>query len=227
MEGVVISARGLVKRYGSLEVLRGIDLDIAAGAITAIVGPSGAGKTTLLQLLGTLDRPDAGTLAVQGTRVDALRPRELAAFRNAHIGFIFQFHRLLAEFSALENVLLPAWVAGKDDATTRSRAERLLRDLGLGDRLTHRPTALSGGEQQRVAAARALMNNPAVILADEPTGNLDTDNAEALFDLFRELRDREGATFAVVTHNDALAATADRIVRMRDGRIEDAAMPRE
>jgi lipoprotein-releasing system ATP-binding protein len=226
MEGVVISARGLVKRYGSLEVLRGIDLDIAAGAITAIVGPSGAGKTTLLQLLGTLDRPDAGTLAVQGTRVDALRPRELAAFRNAHIGFIFQFHRLLAEFSALENVLLPAWVAGKDDATTRSRAERLLRDLGLGDRLTHRPTALSGGEQQRVAAARALMNNPAVILADEPTGNLDTDNAEALFDLFRELRDREGATFAVVTHNDALAATADRIVRMRDGRIEDAAMPR-
>jgi len=226
MEGVVISARGLVKRYGSLEVLRGIDLDIAAGAITAIVGPSGAGKTTLLQLLGTLDRPDAGTLSVQGTRVDALRPRELAAFRNAHIGFIFQFHRLLAEFSALENVLLPAWVAGKDDATTRSRAERLLRDLGLGDRLTHRPTALSGGEQQRVAAARALMNNPAVILADEPTGNLDTDNAEALFDLFRELRDREGATFAVVTHNDALAATADRIVRMRDGRIEDAAAPR-
>jgi len=226
MEGVVISARGLVKRYGSLEVLRGIDLDIAAGAITAIVGPSGAGKTTLLQLLGTLDRPDAGTLSVQGTRVDALRPRELAAFRNAHIGFIFQFHRLLAEFSALENVLLPAWVAGKDDATTRSRAERLLRDLGLGDRLTHRPTALSGGEQQRVAAARALMNNPAVILADEPTGNLDSDNAEALFDLFRELRDREGATFAVVTHNDALAATADRIVRMRDGRIEDAAAPR-
>jgi len=226
MEGVVISARGLVRRYGTLEVLRGIDLDIASGAITAIVGPSGAGKTTLLQLLGTLDRPDAGTLTVQSTRVDALRPRELAAFRNAHIGFIFQFHRLLAEFSALENVLLPAWVAGKDDATTRGRAERLLRDLGLGDRLAHRPTALSGGEQQRVAAARALMNNPAVILADEPTGNLDSDNAEALFDLFRELRDREGATFAVVTHNDALAATADRIVRMRDGRIEDAAMPR-
>ena len=227
MEGAVISARGLVKRYGSLEVLRGIDLDIASGAITAIVGPSGAGKTTLLQLLGTLDRPDAGTLTVQSTRVDALRPRELAAFRNAHIGFIFQFHRLLAEFSALENVLLPAWVGGKDDATTRSRAERLLRDLGLGDRLTHRPAALSGGEQQRVAAARALMNNPAVILADEPTGNLDSDNAEALFDLFRELRDREGATFAVVTHNDALAATADRIVRMRDGRIEDAAKLRE
>jgi lipoprotein-releasing system ATP-binding protein len=220
MEDVVISARGLVRRYGSLEVLRGIDLDIPAGQITAIVGPSGAGKTTLLQLLGTLDRPDAGTLTVHGTRVDALRPRELAAFRNAHIGFIFQFHRLLAEFSALENVLLPAWVAGRDDRTTRDRAERLLRDLGLGDRLTHRPAALSGGEQQRVAAARALMNAPAVILADEPTGNLDTDNAEALFDLFRELRDREGATFAVVTHNDALAATADRIVRMRDGRIE-------
>ena len=220
MEGVVISARGLVKRYGSLEVLRGIDLDIPAGQITAIVGPSGAGKTTLLHLLGTLDRPDAGTLTVHGTRVDSLPPRDLAAFRNAHIGFIFQFHRLLAEFSALENVLLPAWVAGRDDRTTRDRAERLLRDLGLGDRLTHRPAALSGGEQQRVAAARALMNAPAVILADEPTGNLDTDNAEALFDLFRELRDREGATFAVVTHNDALAATADRIVRMRDGRIE-------
>ena len=220
MEDVVISARGLVRRYGSLEVLRGIDLDIPAGQITAIVGPSGAGKTTLLHLLGTLDRPDAGTLTVHGTRVDALPPRDLAAFRNAHIGFIFQFHRLLAEFSALENVLLPAWVAGRDDRTTRDRAERLLRDLGLGDRLTHRPAALSGGEQQRVAAARALMNAPAVILADEPTGNLDTDNAEALFDLFRELRDREGATFAVVTHNDALAATADRIVRMRDGRIE-------
>jgi lipoprotein-releasing system ATP-binding protein len=220
MEDVVISARGLVRRYGSLEVLRGIDLDIPAGQITAIVGPSGAGKTTLLHLLGTLDRPDAGTLTVHGTRVDSLPPRDLAAFRNAHIGFIFQFHRLLAEFSALENVLLPAWVAGRDDRTTRDRAERLLRDLGLGDRLTHRPAALSGGEQQRVAAARALMNAPAVILADEPTGNLDTDNAEALFDLFRELRDREGATFAVVTHNDALAATADRIVRMRDGRIE-------
>jgi len=220
MEDVVISARGLVRRYGSLEVLRGIDLDIPAGQITAIVGPSGAGKTTLLQLLGTLDRPDAGTLTVHGTRVDSLPTRDLAAFRNAHIGFIFQFHRLLAEFSALENVLLPAWVAGRDDRTTRDRAERLLRDLGLGDRLTHRPAALSGGEQQRVAAARALMNAPAVILADEPTGNLDTDNAEALFDLFRELRDREGATFAVVTHNDALAATADRIVRMRDGRIE-------
>jgi lipoprotein-releasing system ATP-binding protein len=220
MEDVVISARGLVRRYGSLEVLRGIDLDIPAGQITAIVGPSGAGKTTLLHLLGTLDRPDAGTLTVHGTRVDSLPPRDLAAFRNPHIGFIFQFHRLLAEFSALENVLLPAWVAGRDDRTTRDRAERLLRDLGLGDRLTHRPAALSGGEQQRVAAARALMNAPAVILADEPTGNLDTDNAEALFDLFRELRDREGATFAVVTHNDALAATADRIVRMRDGRIE-------
>jgi lipoprotein-releasing system ATP-binding protein len=220
MEDVVISARGLVRRYGSLEVLRGIDLDIPAGQITAIVGPSGAGKTTLLHLLGTLDRPDAGTLTVHGTRVDSLPPRDLAAFRNAHIGFIFQFHRLLAEFSALENVLLPAWVAGRDDRTTRDRAERLLRDLGLGDRLTHRPAALSGGEQQRVAAARALMNAPAVILADEPTGNLDTDNAEALFDLFRELRDREGATFAVVTHNDALAATADRIVRMRAGRIE-------
>ena len=220
MEDVVISARGLVRRYGSLEVLRGIDLDIPAGQITAIVGPSGAGKTTLLHLLGTLDRPDAGTLTVHGTRVDSLPLRDLAAFRNAHIGFIFQFHRLLAEFSALENVLLPAWVAGRDDRTTRDRAERLLRDLGLGDRLTHRPAALSGGEQQRVAAARALMNAPAVILADEPTGNLDTDNAEALFDLFRELRDREGATFAVVTHNDALAATADRIVRMRDGRIE-------
>jgi lipoprotein-releasing system ATP-binding protein len=220
MEDVVISARGLVRRYGSLEVLRGIDLDIPAGQITAIVGPSGAGKTTLLHLLGTLDRPDAGTLTVHGTRVDSLPPRDLAAFRNAHIGFIFQFHRLLAEFSALENVLLPAWVAGRDDRTTRDRAERLLRDLGLGDRLTHRPAALSGGEQQRVAAARALMNSPAVILADEPTGNLDTDNAEALFDLFRELRDREGATFAVVTHNDALAATADRIIRMRDGRVE-------
>jgi len=219
----IIQAAGLTKSYGPVSVLRGIDLEIRAGELTSILGASGAGKTTLLQILGTLDGPDSGTLRVAGAEVTRLRSAALSAFRNAHIGFIFQFHRLLPEFSALENVLMPAWIARSDDRTTRDRAERLLRDLGLGDRLHHRPTALSGGEQQRVAAARALMNRPAVVLADEPTGNLDSGNAEALFALFRELRDREGATFVVVTHNEALAQSGDRILRMRDGKMEDGA----
>lgn len=216
----MIQARGIVKRFGALEILRSVDLDIPANQISAIVGPSGAGKTTLLQILGTLEAPDAGTLTINGQRVDRLQGRALADFRNRHIGFVFQFHRLLPEFTAVENVLMPAWIAGADDRKTRDRAERLLRDLGLGDRLQHRPQALSGGEQQRVAAARALMNDPAVVLADEPTGNLDTTNAESLFHLFTELRDREGQTFVIVTHNLHLAGRADNTLTMRDGRIE-------
>ncbi|MEY5043276.1 MAG: hypothetical protein RJA19_503 [Bacteroidota bacterium] len=221
----IIEAQGLTKRYGTLEVLKGIDLEIPAGQVTSILGASGAGKSTLLQILGTLDGPDSGALRVAGVDVTRLRSAALSAFRNTHIGFIFQFHRLLPEFTALENVLMPAWIARHHDRATHDRAERLLRDLGLGDRLHHRPAALSGGEQQRVAAARALMNRPAVVLADEPTGNLDSGNAEALFALFRELRDREGATFVVVTHNEALAATGDRILYMHDGRIAPAAPP--
>lgn len=222
----MIQARGIVKRFGALEILRSVDLDIPANQISAIVGPSGAGKTTLLQILGTLEAPDAGTLTINGQRVDRLQGRALADFRNRHIGFVFQFHRLLPEFTAVENVLMPAWIAGADDRKTRDRAERLLRDLGLGDRLQHRPQALSGGEQQRVAAARALMNDPAVVLADEPTGNLDTSNADGLFDLFTELRDREGQTFVIVTHNLHLAGRADHTLTMRDGRIDTIAEPR-
>ena len=215
----IIEAQNVVKTYGDLRVLKGIDLAIPASGITAIVGASGAGKTTLLQILGTLLAPDLGSLIVRGTDVTRLKGKALAAFRNQHIGFIFQFHRLLPEFNAIENVMMPAWVAGQDDRKTRERAERLLRDLGLGDRLTHAPAALSGGEQQRVAAARALMMEPAVIMADEPTGNLDSGNAQALFQLFQELRDREGATFVVVTHNLDLASSADQILNIHDGRI--------
>lgn len=217
----IIEARSVVKSFGDVEVLKGIDLASPASGITAIVGASGAGKTTLLQILGTLLMPDRGELTVQGTDVTRLKGKALAAFRNQHIGFIFQFHRLLPEFNAVENVMMPAWVAGRDDRAMRDRAERLLRDLGLGDRLTHAPSALSGGEQQRVAAARALMMEPAVILADEPTGNLDSGNATSLFALFQELRDREGATFVVVTHNLDLASSADQTLHIRDGRITE------
>jgi lipoprotein-releasing system ATP-binding protein len=219
MNDLMIEARGIRKQFGDLEVLKNIDLDIRSQEITAIVGASGAGKTTLLQIIGTLDAPDAGELKIRGQHVIGLKGRSLSAFRNSNIGFIFQFHRLLQEFSALENVLMPAWVAGKDDQITKDRASGLLRDLGLGDRLTHLPAQLSGGEQQRVAAARSLMNNPAIVLADEPTGNLDSGNADSLFDLFLELRDREGQTFVVVTHNERLAARGDRTVSMRDGVI--------
>lgn len=215
----IIDAQGLVKRFGKIEVLKGVDLKIPAGQLTTISGASGAGKTTLLQILGTLDRADEGSLFIAGQDVKQISGRALSAFRNQQIGFIFQFHRLLPEFTAVENVLMPAWVAGEDGRKTRGRAERLLRDLGLGDRLTHRPDALSGGEQQRVAAARALMNSPSVVLADEPTGNLDTDNSDALFDLFTELRDREGQTIVVVTHDPLLAARGDASISLTDGRV--------
>ena len=215
----MIQARGIAKKFCSFEVLKGIDLDIPKGEITSIVGASGAGKTTLLQILGTLNTPDAGTLRIGGQEVHALNRKQLAAFRNQHIGFIFQFHRLLPEFTALENVLMPAWIAGNDGKEYEQYATQLLVDLGLQDHLKQSPSTLSGGEQQRVAAARALMNRPSVVLADEPTGNLDSGNADSLFDLFVELRDRVQQTFIVVTHNEKLAQRGDHLIKLADGKL--------
>ena len=215
----MIQAENIVKKYGDLEVLRGVDLTVEPGEIVSIVGASGAGKTTLLQILGTLALPDAGTLSVGGQSTSGMSRRELSAFRNAHLGFVFQFHRLLPEFNALENVMMPAWIAGQKDSGTRSRATQLLKELGLGHRLDHNPAELSGGEQQRVAVARALMNEPSVLLADEPSGNLDSENASALHDLFFDLRARLGQTIVLVTHNEDLANRADRMLRMADGRF--------
>ena len=215
----MIQAVNIVKKYGDLEVLRGVDLTVDSGEIVSIVGASGAGKTTLLQILGTLALPDAGSLSVGGQSTSGMSRRELSAFRNAHLGFVFQFHRLLPEFNALENVMMPAWIAGQKDNGTRSRATQLLKDLGLGHRLDHNPAELSGGEQQRVAVARALMNEPSVLLADEPSGNLDSENASALHDLFFDLRARLGQTIVLVTHNEDLANRADRMLRMADGRF--------
>jgi len=215
----VIQAENIVKKYGDLEVLRGVDLTVDSGEIVSIVGASGAGKTTLLQILGTLALPDAGSLSVGGQSTSGMSRRELSAFRNAHLGFVFQFHRLLPEFNALENVMMPAWIAGQKDNGTRSRATQLLKELGLGHRLDHNPAELSGGEQQRVAVARALMNEPSVLLADEPSGNLDSENASALHDLFFDLRARLGQTIVLVTHNEDLANRADRMLRMADGRF--------
>lgn len=220
MNSTMIQARGIAKKFGSFEVLKGIDLDIPKGEITSIVGASGAGKTTLLQILGTLNTPDAGTLRIGGQEVHALNRKQLAAFRNQHIGFIFQFHRLLPEFTALENVLMPAWIAGNDGKEYEQYATQLLVDLGLQDHLKQSPSTLSGGEQQRVAAARALMNRPSVVLADEPTGNLDSGNADSLFDLFVELRDRVQQTFIVVTHNEKLAQRGDHLIKLADGKLD-------
>lgn len=219
MNEIMIEARGIVKSFGDVRVLKGVDLDIEQHKITSISGASGAGKTTLLQILGTLHAPDAGALTIGGTQVHGLQGKALAEFRNQRIGFIFQFHRLLPEFSAVENVLMPAWIHGNDSSLHKSRAERLLKDLGMGSRLHHLPNQLSGGEQQRVAAARALMNEPDVVLADEPTGNLDSGNADSLFELFVELRDREGQTFVVVTHNEAMASRGDARLHLMDGNI--------
>ena len=215
----MIQAENIVKKYGDLEVLRGVDLTVDSGEIVSIVGASGAGKTTLLQILGTLALPDAGSLSVGGQSTSGMSRRELSAFRNAHLGFVFQFHRLLPEFNALENVMMPAWIAGQKDNGTRSRATQLLKELGLGHRLDHNPAELSGGEQQRVAVARALMNEPSVLLADEPSGNLDSENASALHDLFFDLRARLGQTIVLVTHNENLANRADRMLRRADGRF--------
>ena len=215
----MIEARGITKQFDSFDVLKGIDLDIPKGQITSIVGASGAGKTTLLQILGTLNTPDSGTLRIDNQDVHTLNQKQLAAFRNQHIGFIFQFHRLLPEFTALENVLMPAWIAGRNDKEAEGYATKLLVDLGLQDNLQQSPSTLSGGEQQRVAAARALMNKPSVVLADEPTGNLDSGNADSLIDLFEELRDRVKQTFIVVTHNEKLAQRGDHVIKLSDGKL--------
>lgn len=221
MNDNIIEATGIRKSFGTLEVLKGVDLAVRRGEIVAIVGKSGAGKTTLLQILGTLDRPDRGTVRIDGQNVFALGEKELAKFRNRHIGFIFQFHQLLPEFTALENVMIPALIAGEGRSESRHRAEQLLADLGLSERLHHKPAALSGGEKQRVAAARALMMSPSVILADEPTGSLDEANKQELNRLLLHLREQYGQTIIIVTHDKELSAIADRVIEMTDGRITD------
>lgn len=214
-----IETRNLCKAYGSLKVLKGIDLTVEQGEIISIVGASGAGKTTLLQIIGTLDAADSGHVFIGGTEVTALSGNKLALFRNSHIGFVFQFHHLLPEFSALENVCMPAFIKGDSMKTASQRAQELLERLGLAGRLHHKPSALSGGEQQRVAVARALMNNPSIILADEPSGNLDSVHARELHELFFSLRKEFNRTFVIVTHNEELAGMADRKLTMKDGVI--------
>ena len=215
----MIKTNGIVKSYNGLQVLKGINLHIEAGEIVSIVGASGAGKTTLLQILGTLDKPDDGTIAIAGTDITKLKQKGLSAFRNKEIGFVFQFHQLLPEFTALENVCIPAWIAKTSKSVAEKRAKELLDYLGLSERIKHKPSELSGGEQQRVAVARALMNKPSVLLADEPSGNLDSKNAQELHDLFFKLRDEFKQTFVIVTHNEELANRADRKLTIKDGVI--------
>lgn len=217
----MIQIQDIHKSFGDLEVLKGVRLEVQKGEIVAIVGKSGAGKTTLLQIIGTLDRPTKGHVFIDGTDVFALKERELAAFRNRHIGFIFQFHQLLPEFTALENVCIPAMIAREKEADYRPRAERLLRELGLSERMHHKPNELSGGEKQRVAAARALMMSPTIILADEPTGSLDEKNKKELSDLLLRLRKDYGQTILLVTHDKELAQMADRIIEIKDGVIDE------
>ena len=216
----MIKLEGITKSFGSLQVLKGIDLEINKGEIISIVGPSGAGKTTLLQIMGTLDEPDAGVVQIDGTVVSRMKEKELSAFRNKNIGFVFQFHQLLPEFTALENVMIPALIAGVSSKEAHERAVKILDFMGLVDRASHKPNELSGGEKQRVAVARALINDPAVILADEPSGSLDTHNKEDLHQLFFDLRDRLGQTFVIVTHDEGLAKITDRTVHMVDGMIK-------
>ena len=216
----MIKLEGITKSFGSLQVLKGIDLEINKGEIVSIVGPSGAGKTTLLQIMGTLDEPDAGVVQIDGTMVSRMKEKELSAFRNKNIGFVFQFHQLLPEFTALENVMIPALIAGVSSKEAHERAMKILEFMGLVDRASHKPNELSGGEKQRVAVARALINDPAVILADEPSGSLDTHNKEDLHQLFFDLRDRLGQTFVIVTHDEGLAKITDRTVHIVDGMIK-------
>ncbi len=215
----MLNARNIEKNYGKLQVLRSVDIDIKKGEIVSIVGSSGAGKSTFLHILGTLDKPDKGEVMLHNERVDKLSGNALSKFRNKNIGFIFQFHHLLPEFTALENVCIPGWIAGNKRKEIEARAIELLTILGLKDRLENKPNQLSGGEQQRVAVARALINNPAIIMADEPTGNLDSANAKELHQLFIELRNKYQQTFLIVTHNEELAAMSDRILHMKDGKI--------
>ncbi|WP_336515860.1 ABC transporter ATP-binding protein [Pollutibacter soli] len=217
----MLVAKGVTKFYGKLQVLKGVDLMIKSGEVVSIVGSSGAGKSTLLHILGTLDHADSGEIQLGGRRVDLLKGKPLAAFRNLHAGFVFQFHHLLPEFTALENVCIPGWIAGTKKKEVEARAKELLGWLGLRDREENKPSALSGGEQQRVAVARALINRPEIVFADEPTGNLDSANANELHHLFIRLRQEFGQTFLIVTHNEELASMSDRTLHMKDGRIAD------
>lgn len=220
----MIKLRNITKRFGELEVLKGIDLDISQGEIVSIVGPSGAGKTTLLQIMGTLDKADGGSVEIDGVRTDNLSQSALSRFRNQKIGFVFQFHQLLPEFTALENIMIPAFIGGMGKREASRRATELLAFMGLSERADHKPNELSGGEKQRVAVARALVNSPAVVMADEPSGSLDTRNKEELHQLFFDLRDRFGQTFVIVTHDEELARLTDRTIHMRDGMIEQPTM---
>lgn len=215
----MIELQGITKNFGSLQVLRGIDLTIERGEVVSIVGPSGAGKTTLLQIMGTLDKPDSGSIRLNGVEVNRLGEKKLSAFRNKEIGFVFQFHQLLPEFTALENVTIPALIQGVSAGTARKQAQEMLDMLGLSERAAHKPAELSGGEKQRVAVARALINHPSVVLADEPSGSLDTQNKEELHRLFFDLRDKLGQTFVIVTHDEGLAAQTDRTIHLVDGQI--------
>jgi lipoprotein-releasing system ATP-binding protein len=215
----MITGKNIHKRYGTVEVLRGVDVAINKGEVVSIAGPSGSGKSTLLHILGTLDKADTGTISMNNTSIDSLSGNKLAAFRNKHIGFVFQFHHLLPEFTAWENVCIPGWLAGRKKTEVKEKAEGLLAMLGLSHRLENKPNEMSGGEQQRVAVARALINNPDIVFADEPTGNLDSANAKELHQLFFALRDKFNQTFLIVTHNEELAKLSDRVLYMKDGKI--------
>jgi lipoprotein-releasing system ATP-binding protein len=217
----MIDIKEVTKSFGNLQVLKGINLHINKGEMVSIIGPSGAGKTTLLQIIGTLDKPDSGNIIIEGTDVSQLSAKKLSEFRNQHIGFVFQFHQLLPEFTAIENIMIPAFIAGVSRNKAKERAEELLALMGLSDRADHKPNQLSGGEKQRVAVARALVNNPAVVLADEPSGSLDSKNKAELHQLFFELRDKLGQTFVIVTHDEELAKLTDRTIHMKDGVISE------
>lgn len=215
----MIEIHNITKSFGSLQVLKGIDLHINRGEVVSIVGPSGAGKTTLLQIMGTLDTADSGSVVIDGIDVTKLKDKEMAKFRNQHLGFVFQFHQLLPEFTAMENVMIPAMIGGKANKQMRERAKELLEFLGLAERADHKPAELSGGEKQRVAVARALINNPAIIFADEPSGSLDSKNKAELHQLFFDLRDKYGQTFVIVTHDEGLSQITDRTIHLKDGMI--------